>query len=768
MHRHILAALSLAITLQAEDWPQFRGVNASGISSSRNLPLEFSAEKNVAWKARLGDGVGSAIVKNGVVFATGMAGEMKAVVLALDAATGEVKWRTEFETGTLPRITPPNSHASSTPTTDGEHVYVHFSTIGLLAFDSATGKEAWRYSMPRPAYLMDWGAATSPIVHDGMVIFCQDDDLAPFLVAVDAKTGKEKWKTLRKDMLAGYAVPVICKGDIVVAGSGKMKGYDPTTGAEKWTCNTLLRTIMVTPIVQDDIIYIAVQSYGDSTRTLKHALLEWLDTNQDKILSRDETPKEFHERFDASDKNGDKMIGPEEIDTAFQSPDNMAAGGNIIQAIRGGGSGDVTKTHLLWSIDPKTPSNLSSPLLYNGRLYLVKSGGMSSCYDAKDGKSLWDRTRLGNFGDYFASAVAADGKVYVAGKNGFIVVLEDGPELKVLGKNDIGEEIIATPSIADGRLFIRTRENLFCIASGASGAAQADANTKTQSLEIVSRPVSGSRVWNGYTGNAMGQESWTDAELDQRLEQLKKLNYTAVAIPNKIQPFAPIRVDGDTAGRKAFAGAKTFANPDVAAITARLREKAAKLGFEVLEAKPAQGSVLPHLEFSDEKSLSDFVTPMCGEGVAERMWLGFQEIAKANELIAKHDPRLGIPAPDMLTRHLNSKEALPEWLTQVKTHYLNAMNEMYRANTRAREGSRSLTLYHAKKLEFTFHFINCIESLYKAHEPTTRSESLVAAVESIYNALNSYADAARDSGDRGAIALLNEHGYRVLAELKAN
>jgi outer membrane protein assembly factor BamB len=600
-----------------------------------------------------------------------------------------------------------------------------------------------------------------------MVIFCQDDDLAPFLVAVDAKTGKERWKTLRKDMLAGYAVPVICKGDIVVAGSGKMKGYDPATGAEKWTCNTLLRTIMVTPVVHDDIIYIAVQSYGDSTRTLKHALLEWLDTNQDKILSRDETPKEFHERFDASDKNGDKMIGPEEIDTAFQSPDNMAAGGNIIQAIKGGGSGDVTKTHLLWSIDPKTPSNLSSPLLYNGRLYLVKSGGMSSCYDAKDGKSLWDRTRLGNFGDYFASAVAADGKVYVAGKNGFIVVLEDGPELKVLGKNDIGEEIIATPSIADGRLFIRTRENLFCIASGASSAALASADARTQSLEIVSRPVSGSRVWNGYTGNAIGQESWSDAELDQRLEQLKKLNYAAIAIPSTIKPFEPIRVDGDTAGRKAFGGAKTFANPDVAVITARLREKAAKLGFEIVEAKPAQGSVLPHLEFADEKSLSDLVTPMCGEGVAERMWLGFQEIAKANELIAKHDPRLGIPAPDMLTRHLNSKEALPEWLTQVKTHYLNAMNEMYRANTRAREGSRSLTLYHAKKLEFTFHFITCIENLYKAHDSATRAESLIAAVESIYNALNSYADAARDSGDRGAIALLNEHGYRVLAQLKA-
>ena len=772
MHRSIIAPLLLgSLTLYAEDWPQFRGGNAAGVSSSKALPGDFSAEKNVAWKVRLGEGIGSAVIKNDRVFVTAMAGDSKAAVYGLDAASGKQLWRAEFETGTLPRITPPNSHASSTPATDGDRVYVHFSTIGLLAFDSATGAEVWRYSMPRPAYLMDWGAASSPIVHDGTVFFCQDDDLAPFLVAVDAKTGQEKWKTLRKDMLAGYALPVLCEAngrtDLVIAGSGKLKGYDPATGKELWTCNTLLRTIMTSPVVHEGIIYIAVQSYGDSSRTLKHALLEWLDTNQDKMLSRDETPKEFHERFDESDKNKDKVIGPDEIDTAFQSPDNMAAGGNIIQAIRGGGNGDVTLTHVLWNLDHKTPSNLSSPLFYNNRLYLVKSGGMSSCYDAKDGRTLWDRSRIGNFGDHFASPIAADGKVYIAGKNGFVVVLEDGPELKVLGKHDIGEEIIATPSIADARLFIRTRENLFCIANGASGPGLATVPGSAQSLEIVSRPVSDSRIWNGYTGNAMGQESWNDAELDQRLEQLKRLNYAAIAIPNAIAPFAPIRVDGDTAGRKAFGGARTFENADVVAITARLREKATELGFEIVEAKPMPMSVLPHLEFRDEKSLSDLVTPMCGEGVAERMWLGFQEIAKANELIAKHDPKLGLPAPEMLTRHLDSQEALPDWLTQVKTHYLNAMNEMYRANTRAREGSRSLTLYHAKRLEFTFHFVSCIENLYKAHDPAARSESLIAAVESIYNALNSYADAARDSGDRGAIALLNEHGYRVLTRIKA-
>ncbi|MBI5801629.1 MAG: PQQ-binding-like beta-propeller repeat protein [Verrucomicrobia bacterium] len=470
LHALLAAILFLpALALHAEDWPQFRGGNASGVSSSTGLPAEFSSQKNVAWRVKLGDGIGSPAVMRGRVFSTAMVGERAVAVFALDAASGQQLWRTEFATGVLPRITPPNSHASSTPAADGDRVYVHFSTIGLLAFDAATGAEVWRYAMTKPAYLMDWGAASSPIVHGGMVIFCQDDDLAPFLVAVDAKTGKEKWKTLRKDMLAGYALPVMCKAngrtDLVIAGSGKLKGYDPGTGRELWTCNTLLRTIMTSPVVNDGVIYIAVQSYGDSTRTLKHALLEWLDTNQDGILSRDEVPKEFHERFDASDKNKDGKIGPEEIDTAFQSSENMAAGGNIIQAVKGGGTGDVTKTHVLWNFDHKTPSNLSSPLFYNHRLYLVKSGGMSSCYDARDGKVLWERTRLGNFGDYFASPIAADGKVFITGKNGFVMVLKDGPEMRVLAKNDIGEEIIATPAIADGRIFIRTRENLICVAS---------------------------------------------------------------------------------------------------------------------------------------------------------------------------------------------------------------------------------------------------------------------------------------------------------------
>ncbi len=380
--------------LQAEDWPQFRGMNASGVSEATNpVPTEFSFEDKLLWKVELGDGIGSAVIASGRVFNTAMTGESTMGVFCHEAKTGKELWKTDVATGELPRITPPNSHASSTPATDGERVYVYFSTIGIVALDAKTGAEVWRHELPQPAFLMDWGAGWSPIVHEGKVIFAKDDDLTSYVLALDAKSGEELWKTDRPDMLAGYAIPVICtaggRTDLVVAGSGKLKGYDPNTGKEIWTCNTLLRTVMTSPVVKDDHIYVAVQSYGDKSRTLKFALLQWLDTNQDGMLARDEMPKEFYKRFDASDKNKDKLIDEVEIETAFQHSENMVGGGNTIQAVRGGGTGDVTKTHLVWNIDNKSPSNLASPLVFSDRVHVVKSGGISSCFDAKSGEEVW-------------------------------------------------------------------------------------------------------------------------------------------------------------------------------------------------------------------------------------------------------------------------------------------------------------------------------------------------------------------------------------------
>jgi outer membrane protein assembly factor BamB len=454
-------------SLSAGDWPQFRGPNASGIAESRlPLPTTFSYEDKLLWSAELGDGVASPAVAGGRLYVTAMAGEQKFGVYCFDAATGEGLWSRVLDTGTLPPITPPNSQASSTPAADDQGVYVYFSTLGLLAFDR-DGHERWRVPLRLPTYFFDWGAAASPIVYKDLVVFNDDDDLEPYLIAVDKHTGEVRWKTERPEMLGGYSVPVLCEAngrtDVVVAGSGKLKGYDPETGVERWTCNTLLRTIMTTPVVHDGVIYLSVESYGDTDRVLKYALLEWKDTNQDGKLTKKELAEPFWKKFDYGDLDGDGVLVEAEIDRAFQAPTNRVGGGNIIQAIRGGGEGDVTETHVLWDLDNRAPSSIASPLLVDNRLFLVKDGGVSSCFDAASGEPVWYRKRIRNFGTYYASPVSGDGKIYVTGENGFVVVLEDGPELKVLAKNDLGGSCIATPAIADGRLYFRTRDKLLCI-----------------------------------------------------------------------------------------------------------------------------------------------------------------------------------------------------------------------------------------------------------------------------------------------------------------
>lgn len=464
----IVLIICLAGVAAAEDWPQFRGLNSSALSSSKRLPVEFSATDKLRWEATLGEGVSSPVIVAGRLYNTAMTDPNTFTVFCHEASTGKQVWQQSFAVSDLPPITKPNLPASSTPTSDGERVFVYFSTLGMLALDCQTGKEQWRVPLPVPNYLMDWGAAASPVLYEDLVIFCSDDDLNSYILAIDKQTGDIRWKTERPDMLGGYSTPVIVEtpsgNEIVVAGTGKMKGYDPKTGEELWTCNTLLRTIMTSPVVRDDIVYLSVQSYGDTERILKFALLEWKDTNQDGKLTKAEVPKEFGVKFDKADADKDGFLVDKELDYAFQSPTNMAAGGSIIQAIQAGGRGDVTKTHLKWGLNTKASSNMASPVVVGDQLFVVKKGGLCSSFDVETGKAHWQTKRLGNLGEYFASPIAADGKIYVTGENGFVVVLKQGHELEVLAKNDLGDSVIATPAIADGRLYFRTREKILCIA----------------------------------------------------------------------------------------------------------------------------------------------------------------------------------------------------------------------------------------------------------------------------------------------------------------
>lgn len=460
-----LLGFGLFSNVQAEDWAQFRGPNCSGISSSKNLPVNFSADNNVSWSHELGDGIACPIIVNDRVYITSMVGDQTFAVICFDALTGEQLWKNEMVTGPLPGITPPNSHASSTPAADGERVYVYFSTLGLLAF-SKDGKLEWHRPLPVPEYLLSWGAATSPVLYKDSVIFCQDDDLFSYVMAVNKKTGEVLWQTERSDVLGGYAVPLVCpvgdRAEIVVAGSGHLKGYDSETGKELWRCNSLLRTVMTTPVFHDGIVYLAIESYGDTDRILKYALLQWRDTNQDGAITKDEVPEAFTQKFVRGDVNKDGKLVDDEITAAFQ-PTNTVGGGKVVQAVRVGGSGDVTESHMVWNLtDTRAPSNLASPLFVNDRLFIVKKGGISSSFDT-NGKKVWYQKRIGNRGNYYASPVAGDGKIYVPGENGNIVVLEDGPEMKVLAKNDMGGSLVATPAIANDRIFVRTRDKLLCV-----------------------------------------------------------------------------------------------------------------------------------------------------------------------------------------------------------------------------------------------------------------------------------------------------------------
>ncbi|MES2596224.1 MAG: hypothetical protein V4662_12850 [Verrucomicrobiota bacterium] len=337
---------------------------------------------------------------------------------------------------------------------------------------------------------------------------------------------------------------------------------------------------------------------------------------------------------------------------------------------------------------------------------------------------------------------------------------------------------------------------------------------KLEGLDIVMEPKIQKRGWSMFNGIATGAESWGKAEHLALLKQIVKLKYNHVLLPKHLPPPTPVAVEGDVGGRKAFGGAKVFpsgeAIPDLTAEATALGLVVVTQDFVTLGLGARSPTVLPQITLDildrrlhtlikynsggflagaqipgdlnvsayfssrvsfDEKAtassaLKDLVQTICGEGVDERVQKAMDLISEASKLIDKNDPALGAPTADVLLRHLKSKEPLPAWITEAKTLYTSAMSEMFRANTRAREGARSFTLYHAKRLEFTVHFFTALEALYKAHDAATRDESLEAAVEGIYNALNSWSDVARDSSDRGAIALLNEFGYRAL--LKAS
>lgn len=460
-------AFVYASLLAAAEWPQFRGPNAAGVSEESNLPVEFGPDKNLVWRTPLPPGPSSPSIAGDKIFLTGLEGE-KLFTFALDRATGRVLWRRESPRPRKQELQPANHPASPTPVTDGKNVYVFFADFGLIAY-GGDGNELWR--MPLGPFNNPFGHGASPVLVGDLLLMLCDQDTNSFLLAVDKKNGRIRWRAERPHAQRGYATPVLyqpAKGGLqaIVAGSYRLSGYDVKTGKELWWVRRLPWQIKPTPVIGDHAVYFSTWA-GESdpgeqeiVPTFQEALAK-LDLNQDGKLSKDEivdprAKARFEEYLDLDDTGFLEERDWEQFRERRQ-------GENALRGYRLGGEGDLTESHFLWKNSKALP-NVPSPLLYRGVLYTLKEGGIFTSYDPKSGEVLKQGRLQGAIGAYYSSPVAADGKIYAVSEEGKAVVLQAGGQWEVLAVNDMGEGSKSTPALLDGKVYLRTYNALYCFA----------------------------------------------------------------------------------------------------------------------------------------------------------------------------------------------------------------------------------------------------------------------------------------------------------------
>jgi len=384
------------------DWPQFRGPTGQGHSTETGLPIEWSESRNIVWKTPVpGRGWSSPVVADGRIWLTTAIKDKGASLraLAYDVENGRELINVEvFHLRSADRTNPKNSHASPTPIVEGDRVYVHFGAQGTAAL-STSGEIIWKTRLP---YESQHGNGGSPTLYgDLLIVSCDGSDDA-FVAALDKRTGKTRWKASRRQPFdQAYSTPLIIRvgerDEIVSVGAYRAAAYDPPTGKEIWRV-----------------------SYADG-------------------FSNVPRPVYGH--------------GLVYIATGFQQPSLLA--------VRADGTGDVTKTHIAWTLRRAAPLT-PSPLLVGDELYVVNDGGIATCLDAKSGAPRWIQ-RLGG-GDYSASPVLADARIYFLSESGVATVIAPGKEFRRLATNTLDGDTLASMAIAAGSIFIRTDSHLYRIA----------------------------------------------------------------------------------------------------------------------------------------------------------------------------------------------------------------------------------------------------------------------------------------------------------------
>ena len=427
----LIATCFSSTALSQTNWPQWRGLNASGVSSETGLPTDWDGSKNIRWKAAIpGRGHSSPIVWGNKIFLTtsiegpvvpgaeavrhmhkgqeyrhpdsvGADHSYTLKLLCVDLDSGKILWdKTVYEGTVYDNRHKKNTYASATPVTDGKFVYISFEAEGIYCYDF-DGKRIWKTSVGKIAK-GGMGPGTSPVLYENLLILQADQEYGEgsFIAAVDKKNGKEVWR-VERDQRRSWATPLLIntsqRTELVTSGPNKIISYDPATGRELWRAPGVISNPIPSPVTGQGLVFVTAGS--DAKR-------------------------------------------------AF--------------AIRLGGSGDLEgTTNVVWSYEKGT-AYVPSPILYNEYLYLITDAGAITCLEAATGKVIY-QTRIPMAASFTASPVAFEGKIMFVSEDGDSFILKAGPVPEILNANGLGEPVYASPAIVAGRILIRGQSNLYCI-----------------------------------------------------------------------------------------------------------------------------------------------------------------------------------------------------------------------------------------------------------------------------------------------------------------
>jgi len=472
---YLFAFLSTSNVL-AQNWDMFRGPNGTGVSATTALPSEFGPKKNVVWRTELPPGHSSPVLTRDRVFVTAHSKDQnhKLFVIALERKSGKILWQREVQKAREGRLQNVNGPASPSPVTDGTNVYAFFQEFGLVSFDGA-GKQRW--SLPLGPFNMFYGFGASPILVDDKVILPVDQDYpSSYLIAVDKNSGKLRWKVERPVVISGYSTPIIYEPkqgpkQIIVPESFQLSAYSVADGKRVWWVRGLACEMKSIASHDSEYLYINGWGFPQNQPGQQVATISWdealpkYDKDSDRQIAKTELPtgqgrppmeRMLTAAFEAFDMNRDEKLNDKDWEV-FRS---MMAAENGLLAIKMGGEGDQTASAIRWRYQKPVPQ-VPSTLLYKGVLYMINDSGILISFDPATGNVIKQGRLHGAIDKYFASPVAADDKVYLIGQGGQVSVLKAMGEWEVLGVNEMDDEVYATPAIADGRIYIRTRSALY-------------------------------------------------------------------------------------------------------------------------------------------------------------------------------------------------------------------------------------------------------------------------------------------------------------------